>query len=65
MRNEAGVGEAGCCCLMDWVGVEVGGGTGFCRLLDTEEPAIWILSGGISKKKKKEKVKSELSRNRR
>lgn len=24
MRNEAGVGEAACFCLMDWVGVEVG-----------------------------------------
>lgn len=23
MRNEAGVGEAACFCLMDWVGVEV------------------------------------------
>lgn len=23
MRNEAGVGEAACFCLVDWVGVEV------------------------------------------
>lgn len=29
--------------MMDWVGMEAGGGTGFCRLVDREEQVIWIL----------------------
>lgn len=44
MRNEAGVGEAGWL-LSDGLGGGEGGkvGTGFFRLVDREEPVIWIL----------------------
>lgn len=36
--------------MMDWVAMEAGGGTEFCRLVDRKKPAIWILCGGISKR---------------
>lgn len=44
MRNEAGVGEPGWL-LSDGLGGGGGGGggTGFFRLVDGEEPVIWIL----------------------
>lgn len=62
MRNEAGVGEAACFCLMDWVGVEVEVGLGFVGCWTQKNLCYGSFEAAFQKKKEE---KSELSRNSR